>query len=58
MIADSPLVRAFWQKGRVDDCPVIDMHGHMGPWPAIYFPRAEPEQMLPVSYTHLRAHET
>ena len=42
MIADSPLVKAFWEKGRLDDCPVIDMHGHMGPWPAIYFPRAEP----------------
>ena len=46
MIADSPLVKAFWEQGRLDDCPVIDMHGHMGPWPAIYFPRAEPEQML------------
>ena len=46
MIADSPLVKAFWEKGRLDDCPVYDMHGHMGPWPAIYFPRAEPEQML------------
>jgi len=46
VIADSPLARAFWQKGRLDDCPVIDMHGHMGPWPAIYFPRAEPEEML------------
>ena len=46
MIADSPLAEAFWRKGRLDDCPVYDMHGHMGPWPAIYFPRAEPEEML------------
>jgi predicted TIM-barrel fold metal-dependent hydrolase len=46
MICDSPLAKAFWDHGRLDDCPVIDMHGHMGPWPAIYFPRPEPEQML------------
>jgi predicted TIM-barrel fold metal-dependent hydrolase len=25
---------------------VIDVHGHMGPWAGIYFPRARPEQML------------
>ncbi len=46
MISDSPLTRAFWERGRLDDCPIIDMHGHLGPWPSIYFPRAEPEQML------------
>ena len=46
MIADSPLAEAFWKHGRLDDCPVYDMHGHMGPWPAIYFPRSEPEEML------------
>ena len=46
MIKESPLAQAYWNKGRLEDCPIIDMHGHMGPWPAIYFPRAEPEQML------------
>ena len=46
MIADSPLAAAFWEKGRLDDCPVIDMHGHLGPFASIFFPRAEPERML------------
>ena len=46
MIADSPLARAFWERLPLPDCPVIDMHGHMGDWPAIYFPRPTPEQML------------
>jgi predicted TIM-barrel fold metal-dependent hydrolase len=46
VIAESPLAERFWAEGRLDDCPVIDMHGHMGPWPAIYFPRAEPERMI------------
>ena len=46
MIADSLLVREFWEKGRVDDCPIYDMHGHMGHWPAIYMPSQSPEAML------------
>ena len=45
-IGPSKLAREFWLRGRVADCPVIDMHGHMGPWKGIYFPRAEPEEML------------
>ena len=24
---------AFFARGFVTDCPVYDMHGHMGPWP-------------------------
>ena len=46
MICDSPLARAFWEHGRCQSCPVIDVHGHMGPWAGIYFPRAQPEQMI------------
>jgi len=46
VIADSPLVSDFWQHGPAADCRVIDLHGHMGPWPAIYMPRNEPEAML------------
>lgn len=46
MIADSPLAEAFWKSRIVSDCPVIDMHGHLGHWPAIYFPRPEPQEML------------
>ena len=46
MISESALAEAFWENGRSDDCPVIDMHGHMGPWRGIYFPRASAEAMI------------
>ena len=40
------LRQMFWQQGRADDCPIIDMHGHMGSWSGIYFPQGEPDQMV------------
>jgi len=43
---NSPLARQFWQDGRADECPIYDMHGHMGTWNAIYFPRVEAPQMI------------
>jgi len=46
LIANTPLAEFFWQHGRCDECPVIDMHGHMGPYSMIYFPRANAESML------------
>jgi len=46
MISDSQLAEAFWRDGRSDDCEVIDMHGHMGPWRGIYFPRADADAMV------------
>ncbi len=46
MIGSSPLAREFWEKGKSDTCPIYDMHGHMGDWAAIYFPRPTPEQMI------------
>jgi len=46
MIGNSPLAHEFWEKGRSDTCPIYDMHGHMGPWGAIYFPRSKPEAMI------------
>jgi len=46
MIGNSPLAVEFWEKGRSESCPIYDMHGHMGPWGAIYFPRSEPEAMI------------
>lgn len=46
MINDTPLANAFWQKGRVLDCPVIDMHGHLGGHGPIYFARPDIEQMM------------
>jgi len=46
MIGNSPLALEFWEKGRSDACPVYDMHGHMGVWHSIYFPRAEAARMV------------
>ena len=46
MINNTPLARTFWEKGRADDCPVYDMHGHMGPFSGIWFPRPSPEGMI------------
>lgn len=42
----SELAAEFWQKGCSDSCPVYDMHGHMGEWHSIYFPRCEPADMI------------
>ena len=46
MISPSPLSEAFWKNPVVADCPVYDMHGHMGPFYGIYMPRGEPAAML------------
>ncbi len=46
MIGDSALAREFWEHGKSASCPIYDMHGHMGVWHSIYFPRAEAEDML------------
>jgi len=42
----SRLAAEFLAKGRSDSCPVIDMHGHLGPFQGIYFPNPSPEEML------------
>jgi predicted TIM-barrel fold metal-dependent hydrolase len=36
----------FWETGKAADCPIIDAHAHMGGWNGIYFPHAEPAQMV------------
>jgi uncharacterized protein len=46
VIGNSPLAHEFWDLGKSASCPIIDMHGHMGTWAAIYFPRGEVEQMI------------
>jgi uncharacterized protein len=46
MIGDSELAREFWEHGQSAQCPVIDMHGHMGPYHSIYFPRPEAPDMI------------
>ena len=40
------LANQFWEKGIVPDCPIYDMHGHMGPHYGIYFNRCQPEKVV------------
>jgi predicted TIM-barrel fold metal-dependent hydrolase len=42
----SELVQAYLALGYCTDCGVIDLHGHYGPWPGIYLPRANEAAML------------
>jgi len=46
VIGSSDLAREFWEDGRSARCPIIDMHGHMGAWGGIHFPRQTPEAMI------------
>ena len=46
MTNPSPIARDFVTRGRCDACPVIDMHGHYGPFSGIYFPKPYAEGML------------
>lgn len=42
----SPIVREFMEDGKCKNCPVIDMHTHLGPYQGIYFPNPSPEDMI------------
>lgn len=42
----SQLQEQFYELGRVPDCPVYDMHGHMGPFAGIHFPRPDAAGMV------------
>ncbi len=44
------LAGQFWANGRLDDCPIYDMHGHMGEQCSIYFKLADPAD----SVAHMR----
>jgi predicted TIM-barrel fold metal-dependent hydrolase len=46
MISPSTLAREFWDSGRSTTCPIYDMHGHMGIWHSIHFPRPDAADML------------
>ena len=46
MIGNSALAREFWEHGRSQACPIYDMHGHMGTYGSIYFPRAYTADMV------------
>ncbi|MCK5805714.1 MAG: amidohydrolase family protein [Lentisphaeria bacterium] len=40
------LAERFFAQPRLEDCPVYDLHGHMGPLQGARVPRCEPEQMI------------
>jgi len=42
----SVLAREFRETGRSRSCPVIDMHGHFGPYEGIWFPNVTAEAMI------------
>ena len=42
----SALAQEFRAKGKSESCPVIDMHGHFGPFQGIYFPSSTAESMI------------
>jgi len=46
MTSSDSLRSAFFELGVVPDCPVYDLHGHMGPLGGASLPRCEPEQMV------------
>ncbi len=43
---NSQLARKFWQEGRLADCPVYDMHAHMGSFYGGYIPLDTGEKVL------------
>ncbi len=43
---ENSLAKAFWENGIVEDCPIYDMHGHMGSHNGIYFKRCEAPDMV------------
>jgi uncharacterized protein len=47
---DSPIVREYYESGYSSSCPIIDMHGHLGPLPGAYLPAAP----LPAMKKHLQ----
>ena len=48
MNCNSQLAQRFWKYGRLEDCPVLDFHGHMGPLAGGYLPACSPEDMLKI----------
>ncbi len=46
MTADASLAQRFRQHGKLDDCPIYDLHGHMGPLCGACLPRHRPGDMI------------
>ena len=44
----SQLKQAFYETGRLPDCPIYDLHGHMGRFYGIHFPRCDTDGMVRV----------
>ena len=42
----SPIAREYMETGRSESCPIIDMHGHFGPFHGAYLPSAPIERMV------------
>jgi len=42
----SSLKKDFFKYGKVEDCPVYDMHGHMGAFYGAHFPIPDPDSMV------------
>lgn len=42
----SPIAQEYLKYGRSDSCPIIDMHGHVGPFNSAYMPSAPLDRML------------
>jgi uncharacterized protein len=41
----SPIAQEYVEKGYSDSCPIIDMHGHVGPFYGCFLPSSSPERM-------------
>jgi len=46
MTAAGNLRERFFEHGKLDDCPVYDLHGHMGHLQGARLPRCRPEDMI------------
>jgi len=46
MTDNATLAERFFRDGQLDDCPVYDLHGHMGALQGARLPRSTPEQMI------------
>lgn len=40
------LKKEFFRAGKLEECPIYDLHGHMGPWRSIYLPKNDPASMV------------
>jgi uncharacterized protein len=46
LMEQSSIVQEYIETGRSKTCPIIDMHGHLGPYPGAYLPSASIPNMV------------